>query len=175
VAPGSFSSARASLFHSTARRTALQERRRRIRTRSASGVAGRLRPWDIGGFQHGATHFVVWREQGGIGIVALEYGEAFGFLVWIYRCGILAAPVSSGARIRGSSPTGSTHGCVWAPLTYTGFKGSGYQVRDVLYPADLVPLLVKQMRGSDATKPRVCNSAADRGRHFIASAVRMVR
>lgn len=90
-------------------------------------------------------------------IVALEYGEAFGFPVWINRCGILAGAGQFGRPDQGIIAYWINAWLRGRPLTYTGFKGSGCQVRDVLHPADLVPLLVKQMRGSDASKPRVCN------------------
>jgi CDP-paratose 2-epimerase len=45
-----------------------------------------------------------------------------------------------------------------APLTYIGFDGRGHQVRDCLHPADLVPLIDRQMAaGMDRTRPRVIN------------------
>ena len=41
-------------------------------------------------------------------IIALEYGEAFGFPVWITRCGVLAGAGQFGTPDQGFSPSGST-------------------------------------------------------------------
>ena len=42
--------------------------------------------------------------------LALEYGAAFDFPVWIDRCGVLAGAGQFGRATRGSSAFGSTHG-----------------------------------------------------------------
>ena len=39
------------------------------------------------------------------------------------------------------------------PLAYLGFEGCGYQVRDCLHPADLVPLLERQTESRGAVTP----------------------
>jgi CDP-paratose 2-epimerase len=39
-------------------------------------------------------------------IIALEYGAAFGFPVWITRCGVLAGADSSALRLRAFSRFG---------------------------------------------------------------------
>ncbi len=44
------------------------------------------------------------------------------------------------------------------PLRYLGFGGSGHQVRDCLDPADLVPLLQRQIGAGDGRgRPRIVN------------------
>jgi CDP-paratose 2-epimerase len=43
------------------------------------------------------------------------------------------------------------------PLKYIGFGGHGFQTRDALHPRDMVSVLLQQMRGADAAKPRVVN------------------
>lgn len=42
-------------------------------------------------------------------------------------------------------------------LTYLGFGGMGYQVRDCFHPRDLVALLMKQTAANGSSKPRVVN------------------
>jgi CDP-paratose 2-epimerase len=50
------------------------------------------------------------------------------------------------------------------PLRYTGFGGSGYQVRDVLHPRDVVPLLLKQMSAvSPQARSKVINLGGGQG------------
>lgn len=87
--------------------------------------------------------------------VALEYGEAFGFPVWINRCGVLA----------GAGQFGTPHQGIFAywinahlrrrPLRYIGFDGGGKQVRDVFHPRDLAALLDAQMQTTPTTGQRI--------------------
>ena len=90
--------------------------------------------------------------------LALEYGAAFGFPVWINRCGVLAGAGQFGRADQGIFSFWIHSWKARAPLTYLGFDGQGHQVRDCLHPADLVPLLDKQMAaGMDGTGARVRN------------------
>jgi len=78
-------------------------------------------------------------------IMALEYGSAFNFPVWITRCGVLA-----GARQFGTPDQGVFAFWINAhlrrrPLRYIGFDGKGHQARDAFHPRDLAALLVAQM------------------------------
>jgi CDP-paratose 2-epimerase len=89
--------------------------------------------------------------------VALEYGDAFEFPVWINRCGVL-----SGAGQFGHAEQGIFSFWVNAylrrrPLRYIGFDGAGHQSRDCLHPRDLLPLLEKQFAGGSSDKPRIVN------------------
>jgi CDP-paratose 2-epimerase len=43
------------------------------------------------------------------------------------------------------------------PLKYIGFNGSGHQVRDVMHPKDLSPLLASQMIKSNSGMPEIIN------------------
>ena len=81
-------------------------------------------------------------------VMALEYGETFGFPVWIDRCGVLAGAGQFGKPDQGIVSFWIHSWKEGRPLRYIGFDGSGAQVRDVLHPADLASLLVRQM---DAT------------------------
>jgi CDP-paratose 2-epimerase len=78
--------------------------------------------------------------------VALEYGEAFDFPVWIDRCGVLAGPGQFGTPEQGIVAYWINAHLHRRPLRYIGFDGTGKQVRDVLHPRDLATLLDVQMR-----------------------------
>ena len=78
-------------------------------------------------------------------VLALEYGETFGFPVWINRCGVLAGAGQFGRPDQGIFAFWINAWLRRRPLTYIGFGGRGYQVRDCLHPRDLVPLLCRQM------------------------------
>ncbi len=77
--------------------------------------------------------------------LALEYGHAFGFPVWINRLGVLAGAGQFGKADQGVFSFW-IHGCAAKkPLKFIGFGGRGYQVRDCLHPADVVPALLQQI------------------------------
>ena len=78
--------------------------------------------------------------------LALEYGEAFDFPVFINRCGVLAGAGQFGRADQGIFAYWINAWLRQRPLKYLGFGGHGYQVRDCLHPRDLVPLLEKQFR-----------------------------
>jgi CDP-paratose 2-epimerase len=88
--------------------------------------------------------------------LALEYGAAFDFPVWINRCGILAGAGQFGRADQGIFSYWINAWLQRRPLEYIGFEGRGYQVRDCLHPRDLVPLLEKQMSGRSAAR-RIIN------------------
>ena len=78
--------------------------------------------------------------------LALEYGEAFGFPVFINRCGVLAGAGQFGRADQGIFAYWINAWLRQRPLKYLGFGGHGYQVRDCLHPRDLIPVLEKQFR-----------------------------
>lgn len=90
-------------------------------------------------------------------LLALEYGEAFDFPVWIDRCGVLAGAGQFGRADQGIFAYWVNAYLQRRPLTYIGFGGRGLQTRDALHPRDLVPLLRKQMANSGSSQPRVVN------------------
>jgi CDP-paratose 2-epimerase len=94
--------------------------------------------------------------------LALEYGEAYGFPVWVDRCGVLAGAGQFGRPDQGIFAYWVNSWLRRRPLEYVGFEGSGHQVRDCLHPADLVPLIERQLTASDASLPRVVNVAGGR-------------
>jgi CDP-paratose 2-epimerase len=93
--------------------------------------------------------------------LTLEYGETYGFPVWINRCGVMAGAGQFGHPAQGIFAYWIHSFREKKSLKYIGFGGSGFQVRDCMHPRDLVPLLRKQFAGvcSNQSIPRVCNFA----------------
>jgi CDP-paratose 2-epimerase len=91
--------------------------------------------------------------------LALEYGETFGFPVYVNRCGVMAGAGQFGRPDQGIFAYWINSHLRRRPLKYIGFQGSGHQVRDCLHPRDLVPLLVAQMSATAELDPvdRVIN------------------
>lgn len=89
--------------------------------------------------------------------LALEYGQAFGFPVWINRCGVLAGAGQFGKADQGIFSYWIHSWRAGRALRYIGFGGTGKQVRDCLHPRDLVSLLVRQFQDTDSAKPRIVN------------------
>ncbi len=77
--------------------------------------------------------------------MALEYGETFGFPVFVNRCGVLAGAGQFGRADQGIFAYWINAWRQKRPLKYLGFGGHGHQVRDCLHPRDLVPLLEQQV------------------------------
>lgn len=90
-------------------------------------------------------------------ILALEYGSAFDFPVWIDRCGVLAGAGQFGRADQGILAFWINTWLRRRPLTYLGFNGLGHQVRDALHPRDLLPLLRRQVATTTASGPRIFN------------------
>ncbi|MFH1497943.1 MAG: NAD-dependent epimerase/dehydratase family protein [Verrucomicrobiota bacterium] len=90
--------------------------------------------------------------------MALEYGHAFGFPVWVNRCGVLAGAGQFGKADQGIFSYWIREWAARRPLRHIGFGGTGHQVRDCLHPADLAPLLLSQIdAGMADDRPRILN------------------
>jgi CDP-paratose 2-epimerase len=89
--------------------------------------------------------------------LALEYGETFGFPVWINRCGVMAGAGQFGRPDQGIFSYWIHSHLRRRRLRYLGFDGSGAQVRDAVHPRDVVPLLLQQFDAAASGQPRVCN------------------
>jgi CDP-paratose 2-epimerase len=87
--------------------------------------------------------------------MALEYGEAFGFPVWVDRCGVLAGPGQFGTPEQGIFAYWINAHLRGSPLRYIGFDGAGKQVRDAFHPRDLAALLDAQMRQTRSSGQRI--------------------
>lgn len=92
--------------------------------------------------------------------VALEYGAAFDFPVWVNRCGVMAGAGQFGRPDQGIFSYWIHAWAAGAPLKFIGFDGSGHQVRDCLHPDDLLALVRKQIHVHPAPggeKSRIIN------------------
>jgi CDP-paratose 2-epimerase len=78
--------------------------------------------------------------------LALEYGQTFGFPVWVTRCGVLAGAGQFGTAEQGIFSYWLHAHASRKPLRYIGFGGRGFQVRDAFHPHDLADLLRIQMQ-----------------------------
>jgi len=87
--------------------------------------------------------------------VALEYGAAFDFPVWVNRCGVLAGPGQFGTADQGIFSYWINAHLRHRVLRYIGFDGTGKQVRDAFHPRDLASLLDAQMRTERSGGQRV--------------------
>ena len=94
--------------------------------------------------------------------LALEYGLTYGFPVWINRCGVLAGAGQFGRIDQGIFAYWINSWLRRRPLTYIGFGGEGYQVRDCLHPSDLVGLLERQIASADNQRPHIVNIGGGR-------------
>jgi CDP-paratose 2-epimerase len=95
--------------------------------------------------------------------MALEYGETFGFPVFVNRCGVMAGAGQFGRADQGIFAYWINAWLRKRPLKYLGFGGLGHQVRDCLHPRDLLPVLEKQFAA-----PKL--AAADRIANFSGGA-----
>ncbi len=87
--------------------------------------------------------------------VALEYGNAFDFPVWVERCGVLAGAGQFGTPDQGIVSYWINAHLRRRPLRYLGFGGTGKQVRDVFHPRDLAALLDAQISSNRAGGQRI--------------------
>ncbi len=89
--------------------------------------------------------------------LALEYSSAFGFPVWINRCGVMAGAGQFGRADQGIFAFWLHSWRESRKLKYIGFGGHGHQVRDCLHPKDLAPLLNQQFNRSPSPKDAIVN------------------
>jgi len=74
-----------------------------------------------------------------------EYANFFQVPSIINRCGVLAGPGQFGRTDQGVYTLWVARHFYGIPLKFTGFGGTGKQVRDILHPEDLFRLILKQM------------------------------
>lgn len=87
--------------------------------------------------------------------LALEYGDAFDFPVWINRCGVLAGAGQFGTPDQGVFSYWIHAHARRRPLRFIGFDGTGKQTRDVFHPLDLAALADAQMSSLRSTGQRI--------------------
>ena len=94
--------------------------------------------------------------------LALEWGAAFDFPVWINRCGVLAGAGQFGTPDQGIFSYWINAHLQKRPLRYIGFDGRGKQVRDALHPRDLADLLHAQMETGRSGGQRIYTAGGGR-------------
>ena len=94
--------------------------------------------------------------------LALEYAAAFGFPVWINRCGVMSGAGQFGKADQGIVAFWIDRWRRSVPLKYIGFDGTGKQVRDLLHPDDLCALIQRQVANPTHSAPRIihCSGGA---------------
>jgi CDP-paratose 2-epimerase len=91
-----------------------------------------------------------------------EYAESYGLEALINRCGVIAGPGQFGKPDQGIFTLWIACHYFGLPLHYTGFEGTGKQVRDLLHPADLANLLQKQMEWNGQWRGQIFNVGGGR-------------
>ncbi len=82
-------------------------------------------------------------------LLCQEYAAQAGLPVIINRCGVIAGPGQFGKTDQGVFTLWVARHHFGRPLRYTGFGGKGFQVRDLLHPADLCDLVSQQIQSWD--------------------------
>jgi len=78
-----------------------------------------------------------------------EYAKFFNIKSVINRCGVIAGPGQFGKVDQGVFTLWVARHHFLQTLSYTGFGGKGFQVRDLLHPDDLFALLQRQISSID--------------------------
>jgi CDP-paratose 2-epimerase len=91
-------------------------------------------------------------------VMAIEYGLAFRFPVWINRCSVLAGAGQFGTAEQGIFSYWLHAHAARLPLRYIGFGGRGLQVRDGFHPDDLAGLLAVQIQRASAPEQPIYNA-----------------
>lgn len=86
--------------------------------------------------------------------LALEYGMAFDFPVFVNRCGVMAGAGQFGKADQGIFSYWIRSYREGKPLKYIGFGGTGAQVRDLFHPQDLAVLLLRQLAQPERWRER---------------------
>src|SRR5262245_26673747 len=90
-------------------------------------------------------------------LLVQEYAAGAGLSALVDRCGVIAGPGQLGREDQGVFSLWVARHHFRRPLRYTGFGGSGRQVRDLLHPEDLFDLLLRQLSSIDAHRGAVFN------------------
>jgi CDP-paratose 2-epimerase len=90
-------------------------------------------------------------------LVLQEYAAHHGVPALINRCGILTGPWQMGKVDQGVTALWVARHYFGVGLRYTGYGGTGKQVRDMLHVDDLFELLVKQIAKSDEWRGQIYN------------------
>jgi len=95
-------------------------------------------------------------------LIIQEYAELYQTKVLINRCGVICGLGQFGKVDQGVFTLWVAQHYFNRPLKYTGFGGSGKQVRDLLHPLDLYALLKKQTEKSEHFNGEIFNVGGGR-------------
>ena len=84
-----------------------------------------------------------------------EFAYAFDVNYLINRCGVISGPLQFGKQDQGFVSLWVWHHLIKKKLSYIGFGGHGYQVRDVLHIDDLCKLILKQINNINKVKNKL--------------------
>jgi CDP-paratose 2-epimerase len=90
-------------------------------------------------------------------LIIHEYADSYGLSAVINRCGVIAGPGQFGKVDQGVFTLWVANHFFGKPLGYRGFGGSGKQVRDLLHPADLFDLIVRQLENVSQVRSKTFN------------------
>jgi CDP-paratose 2-epimerase len=91
-----------------------------------------------------------------------EFVAAYGMNGVIYRCGVIAGPGQFGKADQGVFTLWLVNHYFQKPLGYTGFGGSGKQVRDLIHPLDLADLICCHLPTMSGHRGQVFNVGGGR-------------
>jgi hypothetical protein len=97
-------------------------------------------------------------------VLVQEYGRCFGLKTGTFRCGVLAGPQQMGKVDQGVVTLWVARHHFRRPLRYTGFGGSGKQVRGILHIDDLCQLVLRQLARPEHWDGSVYNVGGGRER-----------
>jgi CDP-paratose 2-epimerase len=95
-------------------------------------------------------------------LLCQEYGANSGLRVVVNRCGVIAGPGQFGRNDQGVFTLWVARHFFGRPLKYTGFGGTGLQVRDLLHPDDLTDLIRLQLGAWDRVTGQTFNVGGGR-------------
>ena len=114
-----------------------------------SRAVGASEGWSLegidGSFSTGAPISLYGATKLASEVMAIEYGVAYQFPVWIDRCGVMAGSGQFGRIDQGIVAYWLHRWREAKPLKYLGYGAMGWQVRDMLHPEDLAALILKQI------------------------------
>ena len=87
----------------------------------------------------------------------IRHGAAFGFPVWVNRCGVIGGPGQLGRIDQGIFSFWIYSCALGRPLQYIGFGGTGRQVRDCILAEDIAELVIRQISKPEKSVPRILN------------------
>ena len=95
-------------------------------------------------------------------LLCQEYAAHGGLRVVVNRCGVIAGPGQFGRSDQGVFTLWVARHFFGRPLRYTGFGGTGLQVRDLLHPDDLTDLIRLQLEAWDRVAGQTFNVGGGR-------------